>query len=292
MFLSIITLNYKKTDLTISCIESLYEQLKRELDGNEVEVIVVDNASGDGSVKALEEEKKKNHYKNLTIIANRENAGFAKGCNLGASTAEGKFLLFLNNDTQVRDRGIFEMAKYMEAHPEAAILGGQLRNFDGSLQASSGKFYTLPNALLLLLGLQRFGIIDQGSSNISPVDWVKGAIFMIRSDIFKKLGGFDEKIFMYTEDMELCYRAKINGYKSFFYPDVSVFHKEQGSANRTFAVVNIYKNLLYFYKKHRSWGEYLFLKLILRIKAYMLIAVGRILNNSYLVKTYEQALRV
>lgn len=292
MLLSIIILNYKKPELTVACIESLYEHLQKEFDSDEVELILVDNASDDGSVEIFEEEKKKKKFKNFTIIANSENGGFAKGCNTGAKQAKGKYILFLNNDTVVRDRGIFEMVSYMESHNDVSLMGGQLRNFDGTPQASSGKFYTLPYALLLLLGLQRFGLVDTSPSEISRVDWVKGALFMIRSDVFKTLKGFDEKIFMYTEDMELCYRAKLSGQKTFFYPEVSVFHKDQGSANRAFAVVNIYKNLLYFYKKHRSFTEYVLLKCVLQIKAHILVAVGRISNNSYLIKTYEQALRV
>ena len=115
---------------------------------------------------------------------------------------------------------------------------------------------------------------------------------MIRSEVFTRLGGFDEKIFMYTEDMELCYRAKLAGYAVYFYPDVKVFHADQGSSNRTFAIVNIYRNLLYFYQKHRSHKEYLYIKTLLRTKAFALIAAGRLTKNEYLTQTYEKALKV
>jgi len=178
----------------------------------------------------------------------------------------------------------------MREHQDVSILGGQLRNFDGSLQASAGKFYTLSKALLLLLGMQRFGLLDRSPKNIEQVDWVKGGLLMIRRDVFNKLGGFDEKIFMYTEDMELCYRANLVGYKTYFYPDVMVLHADQGSSNRTFAIVNIYKNLLYFYKKHKSYSEYFLLKFLLRTKAVSLIALGRLLKKNYLVDTYKKAL--
>src|SRR5256885_9525319 len=97
---------------------------------------------------------------------------------------------------------------------------------------------------------------------------------------------------MYVEDMELCYRAKLVGYKTYFYPFTNVYHAEQGSTNRTFAIIQIYKSLLYFYKKHRPYNEYLFLKLILRIKARMLIGVGKMTGNTYLIQTYEKALTV
>jgi GT2 family glycosyltransferase len=273
-------------------MESLQKQFSKEFQDNVLELLIVDNNSGDNSVSVLNAEIQKKGYKGMHVIANAENAGFGKGCNLGASKAKGKYFLLLNNDTLVKDKGILSMATYLEDHEAIAILGGQLRNMNGSLQASAGKFYTPGNVTLLLLGLQKYGILDISPKKIEEVEWVKGALLMIRSEVYKKLNGFDEKIFMYIEDMELCYRAKLAGYKIYFYPDVSVYHVDQGSGNRTFAIVNIYKNLLYFYKKHRSRKEYLFLKSLLRIKAASLIAIGRVTKNSYLTSTYEQALKV
>jgi len=271
---------------------SLYKQFGKEFGDDTIELIIVDNASGDDSVQTLNGEIQKKGYQGMHVIANSENAGFGAGCNLGASKAKGKYFLLLNNDTLVKDTGILSMATYLDDHEEISILGGQLRNMDGSLQASAGKFYTPGNATLLLLGLQKYGILDSSPKKIEEVEWVKGALLMIRSEVYKKLKGFDEKIFMYIEDMELCYRAKLAGYRTYFYPDVSVYHVDQGSGNRTFAIVNIYKNLLYFYKKHRSRKEYLFLKSLLRMKAISLIALGRVTKNSYLTSTYEEALTV
>lgn len=292
MLLSIIILNYKKPDLTLACLASLHQQFSEEFTDKKFEIILVDNASEDGSVKKFQEEIKKKNYSQITLIANKENSGFSKGCNLGASKATGENLLFLNNDTLVKDKGIRNMVEYINKHSEVAILGGQLRNPDGSVQPSAGKFYTPFNALLLLLGMQRYGLLDSSPATISKVDWIKGAIFMIQFKVFQKLGGFDEKIFMYTEDMELCYRAKQAGYEVYFYPQVTIIHEEYGSSNRTFTIVSIYKNLLYFYKKHRSHSEYLFLRSVLRIKALVLIVFGRLTKNTYLIKTYEQALKV
>ena len=290
MLLSIVTLNYKKANLTLSCIASLMGQFREEFQDGEIELIVVDNASNDNSVKILQDEIKEKKYKNVSIIANQENSGFGAGNNLGAMAAKGKYILFLNNDTQVLDKGILEMANYIDQHKEVAILGGQLRNSDGTLQASVGKFYTLFNAFLLLLGMQKFGLLDKSPDRIVEVDWVKGGLLMIRKEVFSKLSGFDEKIFMYTEDMELCYRARKESYKVLFYPDVMVIHAEHGSANRSFAIINIYKGLLYFYKKHRSFYEFAMLKTLLVIKALIAIIIGIITGNSYLTKTYREAI--
>jgi GT2 family glycosyltransferase len=291
MLLSIITLNYKKPHLTLECLTSLYDQYGDEFKNGSVELLIVDNASGDDSVDVLRKEIKDNGYKNVILIPNSENAGFSAGCNLGAASARGKYFLFLNNDTVVKDKGLLAMAEYMDEHPDAAIMGGQLHNPDGSLQPSAGEFYTPLYAFALLLGLQKYGLVDKNPKTIAQVSWVKGGLFMIQSDVFKKLKGFDERIFMYTEDMELCYRAKLAGYKTYFYPHVLVQHAEQGSSSRGFAIVNIYKNLLYFYKKHRSRREYLLVKSLMKAKAGLLIGVGKVTGNKYLVETYREAIK-
>jgi GT2 family glycosyltransferase len=291
MLISIVTLNYKKKDLTIACIESLWEQHKEDFRQSRMEVIIVDNDSQDDSVDAIRKVIKGKNFTNIHVVANSSNAGFGAGCNLGASKSKGDFIVFLNNDTVVKDNGILRMALYCQDHQDVAILGGQLRNFDGTLQASAGTFYTPWYAFLLLVGGQRYGLLDRSPKTIQQVDWVKGGLLMIRRNVFEEIHGFDEKIFMYTEDMELCYRAHLIGKKIYFYPAVTVLHKEHGSTNKTFAIINIYKNLLYFYKKHRSASEYHLVKSMMETKARSLVALGKVTKNHYLVETYEQALK-
>jgi len=106
----------------------------------------------------------------------------------------------------------------MEDNTDVAILGGQLRNLIILYKHHQENFIHHFYALLLLLGGQKYGLLDQSPRKISRVDWVKGGLFMIRKTIFESLHGFDEKIFMYTEDMELCYRAKLAGYHIYFIP--------------------------------------------------------------------------
>src|SRR5579872_5488657 len=271
MLVSIVTLNYKKKELTIACIESLWEQYKQDFRQSKMEVVIVDNDSQDDSVEAIRKVIKEKNFTNMHVVANSSNAGFGAGCNLGAAKSKGDFILFLNNDTIVKDNGILRMGLYAQDHPDVAILGGQLRNFDGTLQASVGKFYTPWYAFLLLVGGQRYGLLDRSPKTIQQVEWVKGGLLMIRRDVFEEIHGFDEKIFMYTEDMELCYRAHLAGKKIYFYPAVMVLHKEHASTSKTFAIVNIYKNLLYFYKKHRSPTEYRLMKSMMVAKAKSLI---------------------
>lgn len=291
MLLSIVTLNYKKPDLTLACLESLHKQFEKEFKSSALEVIVVDNDSKDDSVEKMGIAVARKRYPNTKILASGENGGFGKGNNFGARKAKGDFIVFLNNDTIAKDTGLFAMAEYMQKHSDVGILGGQLKNPDGSLQPSAGKFYTLFNAFLLLLGMQKFGLLDSSPKKISRVDWVKGGLLMIRKDVFEKLHGFDERIFMYTEDMELCFRARKLGFAVWFYPDISVLHAEHGSGNRGFAIVHIYKGLLYFYKKHRSTFEYQLIKMMLIAKAKLAILIGTVTGKQELVKTYKEAVK-
>ena len=292
MKISIITLNYNKPQLTLICIHSLHKQYAGELKNNSMEIIVVDNKSSDNSVKILKDELKKHHYPNTYVIAHADNGGFGAGNNVGAKHAKGEILLFLNNDTEVMDDGIVKMAEYMETRPTVGILGGQVRNSDNSPQASAGSFYTLDKVFLLLIGMQRFGLLDKSPRTIEKVDWVKGALLMIRRETFEKIHGFDENIFMYTEDMELCFRAKKAGFVSYSYPYIMVLHAEHGSTNRTFAIVHIYEGLVYFYKKHMPSWQLWVLTCILKAKAIILIFLGKRLHKEYLVSTYEQALSI
>ena len=286
--LSIVALSYNTKDLTLACLKSVVSQYKQKLEKKEFEVIVVDNNSSDNSVAEIS--NLKSQVSNLIIIQNKENLGFGKGCNLGAKSAKGKYVLFLNSDTQVFDRGFLSMADFLDKNSNVAVLGGKLENNDGSIQRSCGKFYNLFNLLIMLLGLERFGFLRSSPNKIQKVDWVSGACMMVRADIFEKLTGFDEKLFMYMEDMEICFRANKLGFVTYFYPNVKLKHKSLGSSNRTFAIINIYKGILYFYSKHKTHLEYLVAKLFLITKAGILILVGLLTFNSELRGRYQKAI--
>ena len=286
--LSIVALSYNTKDLTLACLKSVVSQYKQKLEKKEFEVIVVDNNSSDNSVAEIS--NLKSQVSNLIIIQNKENLGFGKGCNLGAKSAKGKYVLFLNSDTQVFDKGFLSMIDFLDKNSNVAVLGGKLENNDGSIQRSCGKFYNLFNLLIMLLGLERFGFLRSSPNKIQKVDWVSGACMMVRADIFEKLTGFDEKLFMYMEDMEICFRANKLGFVTYFYPNVKLKHKSLGSSNRTFAIINIYKGILYFYSRHKTHLEYLVVKLFLITKAGILILVGLLTFNSELRGRYQKAI--
>jgi GT2 family glycosyltransferase len=286
--LSIIILSYNTKNLTLACLKSIASQCDEELKKKELEIIVVDNASSDGSPSAISNFQFP--ISNLRLIQSKENVGFGKGCNLGAKEAKGKYLLFLNSDTEVLDKGFMLMVNFLDKNRSVAILGGKLKNDNGSVQKSCGKFYTLLNLLIMLLGLERFGFLRSSPSKIQKVDWVSGACMMVRKEIFEKLNGFDEKLFMYIEDMEICFRSKKLGFSTYFYPNLELIHKSLGSSNKTFAIINIYKGILYFYRKHKSYLEYLVAKTLLISKAKILILIGFLTFNSRLKDTYREAI--
>jgi len=286
--LSIIILSYNTKDLTLACLESIKSNYSKELEKKEFEIIVVDNASTDGSSSAISNFQFSVY--NLKLIQSKENLGFGKGCNLGAKSATGRYLLFLNSDTQVLDNGFLKMIEYLDKNNKVGVLGGKIRNNDGSLQPSAGKFYNLFNLSLMLLGFERLGFLRSSPEKIEKVDWVSGACMMIRKEIFKKLSGFDEELFMYVEDMEICFRAWKLGYETYFYPNIKLSHKSHGSSNRTFAIINIYKGILYFYSKHKTRLEYKIAKALLVFKATTLILVGAVTFNRNLRNRYKEAI--
>jgi GT2 family glycosyltransferase len=286
--LSIIILNYNTKDLTLNCINSIVDQYKKELDEGEFEIILVDNNSDDDSLKAFNRLR----TKNLQIIESNENLGFAKGCNLGASKAKGDYLLFLNSDTEIKDQGFVKMVDFLDQNNNVAILGGKLKNLDGTSQLSTGKYYTLISLFLMLLGVERKGLLRESPNEIKSVDWVSGASLMIRKEVFNKIGGFEKELFMYIEDMELCYKARKKGLETYFYPNIMLFHKSLGSSNRSFAIFNIYKGILFFYKKHMPKWQYTLARLMLLMKARLLITFGKLQKNSYYISTYEETLKL
>lgn len=280
--LSIIILSFNTKKLTLDCIRSIFRIYKKNIENNELEIVVSDNDSKDGTIEEIEK------IKEVRLVKNSKNFGFSKGNNLGERKANGKYILFLNSDTEIKDDGFVKMIDFMDKNEKIGVLGAKLLNPNGKPQKSCGNFYTFFNLLFTIFGKDTF--VRKSPNSIQEVDWISGASFMMRKDVFDKTGGFDEDFFMYIEDMELCYRVKKMGYKTYFYPNIKLIHKELGSGNRTFAILNIYKGIILFYKKHLFW-QYPFVKFILFIKASLSFIIGVLTNNDYLKKTYFSALR-
>ena len=288
MELSIIILNFNTYELTINCVNSIVEQYKEELETKKFEIILVDNGSTDKSPEKL----KKLDIKGLKFIESKKNLGFSKGCNLGTRKSSGENLLFLNSDTEIKDQGFLKMLEFLSKNEKIGVLGGKLKNTDGTSQPSCGKFYSLLNLFFMLLGLERLGFLRESPNEIKQVDWVSGACFLIRRIIFEKVKGFEDELFMYFEDIELCFKVKKKGFLTYFYPEIILYHKSLGSSNRTFAILNIYKGILFFYKKHKSKPEYLLARFMLFSKAWSLNLLGKLTKNKYYLETYGKTLEI
>ncbi len=291
--LSIIIISYNTSDITLACLKSLEESLQN-IPTLKVEIIFFDNNSKDdtkklvhGFIHGLEDSP------NITIktIFHRENIGYAQGNNLAVGYTEAPYILFLNSDTEILGNAIHKLYTFLLNHHEYHFAAPKLLNADMSAQPSCGRFYTLPVAFsALFLRGDYWGLTRFSPARTREVDWVSGACFLTRKEHFTDLGGFDEKVFMYWDEVDLFYRAHQKGLKTVFYPDAHIIHLEgASSSSRTFPILKVFQGYLYFYKKHYSLLHQNILSYMLQLKALVSYAIGRIFRNAYLTDTYSQA---
>lgn len=280
--LSIIILSYNTKELIRKCLTSVYSTIK----STSFEVIVVDNASSDQSVAMI-----KTDFKKVHLIESKENLGFGNGINLGVKSATGKYVLFLNSDAELQADVFDQMISFMESNEKIGVLGGKLLNHDGSMQRSFSNFYGIKDIMILLFGREKVEMSLLGQDVQKEVDWVSGGCMFMRRSLFDAIQGFDPRIFMYIEDMEICFRVRELGYTIYYYPEFTVKHVGYGSSNREFAITNIYKGIMYFYKKHKSSQEVRIVKSLLQLKAYLVLAIAKLTHKSDLSQTYKKALQ-
>ena len=230
--LSILIVSYNTREMTLACVESVFAQTRADF-----EVIVLDNASSDGSADAVAA-----RFPRVRLIRSAENLGFARANNVAAQHAIGRYLLLLNPDTVVLDGAIDKLRAFAEAHPEAQIFGGRTRFADGSLNpASCWRRATPWSAACIALGLTSlfprsnvFARESYGSwarDTVRDVDIVSGCFFLIRRDVWEELRGFDPAFFMYGEEADLCLRARRRGYRCLITPDAQIVHHGGASEN-------------------------------------------------------------
>jgi GT2 family glycosyltransferase len=287
MDLSIVIVSFNTKKLLNDCLSSLGKILW----GSRIsyEIIVVDNVSTDGTREMLMRK-----YPKVVTILNKDNVGFGRANNQGIQKATGEYVLLLNSDTVVLTNSIESLYAFAREHPKTFV-GPKLLNADMSPQTSCGPFFSLPVvfAALFLKG-DVLGITRWSPNGMRAVDWVSGACFIGRRTAFLDDLLFDEKIFMYMEEVDLFMRAKKRGYQILFYPESRIVHLGSGSSTnkRTGPVLNIYKGFLYIYRKHYSKAAYQILRLALIKKAVLSLIIGYLTGNEYLKKTYAEALRL
>ena len=293
--LSIIIISYNTEKITIDCLKSIIKSLKNS--SLKYEIIIVDNASKDNSVSSIKKLKSeiKNRNLKINLIENKENIGFGPANNQAVKLAKSDYLLFLNSDIIVLNASIEKLYNFYKQNETLFnFLGGKLLNKDGTSQPSCGPMYTLPMifAHLFLRG-DYWELTRYSPKKIKEVDWISGACILTKKEYFEKLGGFDEKIFMYMEEIDLFYRAKKHGFKVFFYPEAQFIHLgSQSSAGRSFPILQVYQGLIYFYKKHFYKFSLFILIIMLKLKALIGFLIGKIINNQYLTQTYAKAWQI
>ena len=290
--LSVVIVSYNTKKITKDCLESINRSLAKSK--IKYEVVVADNASKDGSDDLLLKmaQDKANH---LVYFQTGKNLGFGRGNNYAVKKAKGKYILLLNSDTIVLNRAIEKLYHYyVGREKEVHFAGAKLLNRNLSPQASAARFFTLPVvfAALFLKG-DYFGLTRYYPKKIMKVDWVSGACILTKKTLYQRLGGFDQDIFMYMEEVDLLYRAARRGYSTYFYPASQIIHLGSASSQgKTFPILQVYKGFIFFYKKHLSIFHLLALHLLLKLKALIALIIGKIRNNRYLVETYGQALKI
>jgi len=254
--LSTIIVNWNVKEHLRRCLASLHGEGRCHA---EAEVIVIDNASHDGSAEMVA-----NDYPQVRLIVNEDNRGFAAACNQGLALSRGRYLLFLNPDTEVRPHALDSMLSYLEANPEVGIVGPQLLNSDGSVQSSRRRFPSLATAFIESTILQRYlphspllrhyYCLDKPDDEEQEVDWVVGACFLVRRSVIDDIGALDERFFMYSEEMDFCYRAKQAGWRVAYLPQAQVVHHYGRSSEQDLSHRHVYfqDSKCKFFSKHHG----------------------------------------
>jgi N-acetylglucosaminyl-diphospho-decaprenol L-rhamnosyltransferase len=259
--ISVVVLNYNTRELLRGCIASIL----RCSDGLDLQVIVVDNASPDGSAQMVRED-----FPWVSLVDNDTNEGYACGVNDGIRMAEAPFVLVLNQDTEIKPGSIKALYDHMREAPRVGIAGPRLVDGSGHYQQSCHYFPLLDPRYALILFMSRlcspharfmglYANPGEKSSGAAEVDWIYGACMLIRREVFDDVGMFDENIFVYGEDMDLCYRARKRGWKVAYLPRSEIVHFGNQSVGQSFSDAQDYRKLSmhastldYFLRKHFS----------------------------------------
>lgn len=223
--LTVVVVNWNAGDQLRNCLLSIQ---------GEFPAIVVDNGSTDGSCTGIEQ------LENIKLIAAGENLGFAKACNLGAKHAHSEYILFLNPDAAVLPTTVSRSLDVMDApeHADVGICGVQLVNSVGEVERSCARFPTPSRLIAQSFGLDRLfkglsHLMIEWPHDVSrEADQVMGAYFLVRKTLFDKLGGFDERFFLYFEEVDFSYRSAQSGWESLYLADTQAFHKGGGTSDR------------------------------------------------------------
>jgi O-antigen biosynthesis protein len=258
--LSIIIVNYNVKEF----LQNLLHSIAKSALNISYEIIIVDNASDDGSVEFI-----KDKFPDVKLISNNKNLGFSKANNLGLKIAQGKYILLLNPDALLREDTLQKMIEFFKNTPDAGLAGCKILNPDGSLQLACRRNFPGPwTSFCKVTGLSslfpksrifaRYNLTYMDENQTYEVDAISGSFMMMKKEVYEKVGGFDEEFFMYGEDLDLCYRIQKAGYKVYYVHDTQIIHYKGESTKRSsFDETKVFYNAMnLFVKKHLS-GSFL-----------------------------------
>lgn len=280
MDLSILIVNWNTRDYTVECLQSLAataDQVEQAPSGRSVliytryraEVFVVDNASHDDSVTTIREQ-----FPWVQLIENQQNVGFAPANNQAYQHSIGRYVLLLNSDTQVHPRAMAALLDFMEAHPRCGAGGARLLNADGTLQPSGHPMLTPAREfwrLIFLDQIWRQATYDMNRWDVHTsrqIEVIKGACLIIRRAALEKIGPLlDEQYFMYTEEVDLCYRLRRDGWELAWIPQAVITHYGGASSKQAYNAmyVQLYRSKVQFYRKFGGETQVRLFKTLLRI---------------------------
>ncbi len=254
MDLSIIIVNYNVKEFLQNLIYSIY----KAVENIKYEIIVVDNASDDGSIEFLQEK-----FPEIKLIINEKNLGFSKANNIGLKHAGGEYILLLNPDTIVQEDTFEKMINFFEKTPDAGMAGCKILNPDGTLQLACRRSFPGPwTSFCKVTGLSnlfpnsrlfaRYNLTYLNENETYEVDAVSGSFMMIKREVYEKVGNLDEQFFMYGEDLDWCYRMQKAGYKVYYVHNTTIIHYKGESTKRSGIDETkiFYKAMNLFVKKH------------------------------------------
>ena len=239
--LSVSIVNTNSRELLLACLETLR--------GVNAELVVLDNASEDGSVEALRE-----RFLDVRVLVQNFRAGFGANHNTVIRATTGRYVYVLNEDTTADDWALDRIVAYLDANPRVAVLGPRLVYPDGRLQDSAWRFPTPFVAGVGLLTAGKVGVKQSRGNAVRGVDWVMGAALVLRREALDEVGLFDEEFFLYSEEVDLQFRLRQAGWEVRYFPEATVVHHEsQFSAEIPERRINeMWRSRHRYWRKHHS----------------------------------------
>ena len=251
VLLSIVIVTWNTRELTLSCLKSVFDISDYNILQGKLEVIVIDNASRDGTASAV-----RKGFPEVDIILNDSNSGYAPACNQGMKASKGKYVLLLGSDTVLQDNSLISCIDFLENNPGAGAAACRLIYPDGRPQGNCKKFPTMANAVFTYTSLdflnKDYDMAWFNYDKVMEVDQVATTFLMVRKKILDAIGYFDEQYRILYNDVDLCKRIWKTGSRIYFIPDAEVIHEGSHSTKKAGADVRkiMYKDIYRYYKNN------------------------------------------